>query len=237
MLQRGNTKLGNMHTFSLPAHTSCPGETEACASVCYATKGFFHMCTVKASHRRNFTLSKQSSFVPQMVAEIKQQKVKVLRVHVSGDLYSAAYIRKWVRIAKQCPGATFFLFTRSWRILRMVPALRDLSQLPNVRLWWSADKDTHSQDGVPPVWSGVRVAYLQLEHDDSVPAYTDLVFRNKRDTITKFVAGRLVCPGENGISYKPKMRCSRCGLCASVRSVPRASMRSPRSSAASTVPG
>ena len=36
----GNTKLGKMPNFSIPAGDTCPGKSEFCKD-CYAQKGFF----------------------------------------------------------------------------------------------------------------------------------------------------------------------------------------------------
>lgn len=223
MIQPGNTKLGGVHAFSLPVHFTCPGETAVCAAECYAKQGFFKMSNVKASHIANWDASKKDDFVTKMVTEIRAQGVTVLRIHVSGDFYSTAYVLMWVEIAKQCPNVEFYAYTRSWRISDMLPSLIAFSELQNVHLWWSIDADTVSIDGRPPVQARVRVAYMEVEHGEPIPDYTDLVFRVKRDTLAKFVDGKLVCPAENGMKYNPvfkKMTCKKCGLCLKDRAIP-----------------
>jgi len=51
-----------------------------------------------------------------------------------------------------------------------------MSDLPNVRAWFSCDRHTQLPPVVPP---NVRIAWLMMEHDDLPPA-ADLVFRVHR---------------------------------------------------------
>ena len=216
MLQKGNTKLGKeIYAFSLPAHFTCPGETEACASVCYAKNGFYNMNNVKDSLRMNLELSQRKDFVAKMIAAIGRRDVKVFRIHPSGDCYSAEYVRKWIQIAKAYPAIKFYLYTRSWRVADILEALLELAALDNVSLWWSADKVTHERDGQPPQVDRVRVAYMQMEDNEPIPAYTDLVFRVKRKTTIRSIDRKPVCPVETGVKYArdKKPTCSSCKLC------------------------
>lgn len=210
LIRPGNSKLGEVPCFSILAVETCPGRTEVCESDCYATNGFFRMTNVTAAHQRNWDASKEPDFVKKMIDEIRQLELKILRVHVAGDFYSAPYIRKWIQIAQGCPDVTFYAYTRSWRRAKLLDALIDLANVDNFHLWFSCDKITHSIDGVPPV-DGIRSCYMQCEHGESVPDYCDLVFRVKRDTIVKKINGCLVCPAENGI--KPKRHCEQCQFC------------------------
>lgn len=223
LIQPGNTKLGEVPCFSFLARETCPGATDACKTHCYAMKGFFTMPSVKRIHRRNWEATEESDFASQMIDEIRQMELELLRVHVSGDFYAAGYVRKWIKIAEACPDVTFYTYTRSWRKQRLLPALISLSLVDNFCLWWSCDKDTHAIDGRPPKVPGIKVAYMQSEHGEPVPAYTDLVLRVKRDMIEKSVDGRLVCPAENGI--KPKRHCEECRLCWSGNAIPRRGRR------------
>jgi hypothetical protein len=122
-----------------------------------------------------------------------------------------------------CSSTTFFAYTRSWRDSRLLPAFGELKKLKNMNLWWSADEDTHRINGRPPRWKDVRVAFLVNHYDETVPFYTDLVFRHRRKTIEKFRNGRLVCPSENGVKTKYKITCTDCGLCLHKCNVPKKS--------------
>ena len=88
--------------------------------------------------------------------------------------------------------------------------LDELGRLPNLALWYSADRDTGLPGNLPPT---VRVAYLLTAADERPPPEADLVFRTpalrKQPAIE--VAGVPVCPAENGLL--PSATCDRCRLC------------------------
>ncbi len=207
MLALGNDKLGQgIFTFSLPAVTTCPGSSPVYRKECYATKGRF----VFAKRRANamFEESKQAGFAGRMIAEIKRRWVGCVRIHVSGDFYSAEYVAAWVEIAKACPETRFFAYTRSWRVPEMAKGLAALSRLRNVRLWYSCDRDTGVPTKTP---KRVRLAWMQTTADE-VPNRADLVFRVRRlrGTVAKRIGLAMVCPTENGITDTD---CGRCRVC------------------------
>lgn len=214
MIQKGNSKLGrSVWAFSLPAVLTCPGSTDLCRSKCYALKGFYAMPSVKVSLRRSHRRSLRPTFADRMVAAVGTRKAKRLRVHASGDFYSAAYVRKWVEIVRRCPDTVFWAYTRSWRTPAVARALRRLAALPNFRLWYSADRDTGLPEVTPP---GVRVCYLadsDADARDIDPAVVRLVFRDVPDRRTELLSvnGRPVCPVENG--RHSHLTCEKCKLC------------------------
>lgn len=209
--QQGNSKLGRkIWTFSIPAGDTCPGKTEVCSKECYAAEGFFLMPNVARSLERNWDETRDPDFVYQSVHHLRRVKAKVCRVHVAGDLYDAEYAQKWLDIFRQVPECRFFIYTRSWRLDNIRPAIIRMAKLPNVRMWWSVDKDTGKPRHVP---KNVRLAYMQVAHED-VPRYrADLVFRVDRlyDKVVKKVNGAMVCPVENGVTED--MTCMKCGFC------------------------
>lgn len=222
MLTEGNQKLGILiHTFSLPAKLTCPGATERCRGVCYATKGHFTFDSVQQLYRSNLERSRQDNFPEVMVREIRRRHVRVLRVHVSGDFYDQEYIRKWIRIAKRLPQVKFYAYTRSWRdssgqISGMYPDLLELGELRNFELWFSED----AESGQAPRIRGIRRCYMAVEADEEPPWRTHLVFRDKTKGVRKYVAnGALVCPYENGATRK-SITCSSCKLCWSHVAIP-----------------
>lgn len=211
LFKQGNTKLGRrIYTFSIPAGDTCPGKTGTCGKECYAAEGFFVMPNVARSHLAAYNVTKSPSFVEDAVAELKKIKAKVVRVHVAGDLYSRAYAQKWLAIFRKSPQCRFFIYTRSWRIKDIRPVITKMSKLPNVRMWWSVDKDTGRPRSKPKT---ARLAYMQVDHSD-IPIYkVDLFFRTGllRDRIIKSINKGLVCPVENGVTKD--MNCMKCGFC------------------------
>lgn len=209
--QKGNSKLGKqIWTFSIPAGSTCPGKTDACSKECYAAKGFFLMKNVKKALVDNVKNAESGVFVDWAVTQLTYFKVKVCRVHVSGDLYSKEYADNWLAIFKALPKCRFFIYTRSWRIDDIRPVIEQMAKLKNVRLWYSTDKETGKPSKLP---KNARIAYMQTTEDD-VPSYKPhVVFRvdRLRDKVVKYVNNGLVCPVENGITEN--ITCVKCGHC------------------------
>lgn len=216
MLVKGNSKLGKtIWQFSIPAGSTCPGRTKLCSERCYAQKGFFLMPSVQRAQERNEEATRRDDFVEQMVAEICTVKAHIVRIHVAGDYYSAAYVKKWREIVKACPDVRFFTYTRSWHkeAARLDPALRteltNLSKCKNVRMWWSVDAETGPPEELP---KRIRCAYLAINKDDIPDESMHLVFRDypMRGTEQKRINGVMVCPPENGVTH---LTCEKCGFC------------------------
>lgn len=207
-LVRGNSKLGeDAWTWSIPAGSTCPGKTAACASVCYAADGFFKMASVKAAMAKREEFRRSDEFVDSILKQIEKNKITLLRIHVAGDYDSVAYTRRWVEIMKAVPHVTAWTYTRSWRVPRLRNDIRKLAALPNVNFFLSCDRDT----GAPPKWKNFKRAYMSL-NDTDLPKYkVDLVFRDGRKTLMKHTPqGAIVCPVENGVT---KTTCSSCQMC------------------------
>lgn len=211
-LQGGNTKLGvGIYSWSIPAGETCPGKSVLCSARCYAARGFFHMPNVAAFHVANDRFSRTPEFTPWMIGEVRNHNAKLVRVHVAGDFYDATYAAKWYEIAKACRQTTFFLYTRSWSELDIFPQLVAMSQLINVCLWFSTDREKGPTPRVP----GVRTAYMAINDADAatVPDDVDLVFRDAPRTPMKKANGVLVCPAENAVPGRMKHTCTSCGVC------------------------
>lgn len=217
MFVKGNTKLGaSVWNFSIPALKTCPGRTATCSQTCYATSGRYHTPSVKSLLARNFELCKRADFDHLAVAEIVSKNIKLLRVHVAGDLFSPAYARAWLRIFKRCPGTTFWFYTRSWRLPKFRPILARMAALPHVHVWFSADVDTGLPRNAP---RKVRTAWLLGRADEVPSAPVGLVFRTKRARTvparTVPVSGTPVpvCPTETGLPGAHAVTCAGCTKC------------------------
>jgi hypothetical protein len=208
-IRPGNTKLGPLiHHWSIPAavRAICIGATALCLKLCYAIHGHFNQTNVKNALAANYVESLEADFVQRVNSWLYALYVRILRVHASGEFYSAEYTDKWIEIAKQNQRVLFFAYTRSWSDPTVLARLCEYAKLPNVVLWFSCDRES----GPPPEVPEVRRAFLMTD-DNDIPAYdVDLVFRDKDTTVLKWVGSALVCPAENGVT---KMTCSRCQLC------------------------
>jgi len=151
-----------------------------------------------------------------MTQTIRRLNASVVRIHVGGDFYSRRYAHKWLAIMQCLPKTRFYFYSRSWQI----PAIRDvlvtMSQLSNVRAWYSCDRHTQLPTVIPP---NVRIAWLMTDHDD-LPPVADLVFRvhrlrriaRKKVPCSGTQRAVLVCPVENGIT-ESSTDCEHCGVC------------------------
>lgn len=209
---RGNTKLGrSIYTFSLPAIITCPGSTETCRDLCYAckTKSIFNSSTVQTRYWKNYIFSQRSDFAEVMINTLKKLGINYFRWHVSGDIYSIKYALNICLIIKNTPSIKHTIYTRSWREEDVESILFRISDLKNINLWYSCDRDTGYPVCIPP---GVRLCYLQVKHND-IPDYkVDLFFRDHQlqDVVIKNINGTLVCPVENGIT---QTTCDKCKVC------------------------
>jgi hypothetical protein len=207
-----NSKLGpHIHSWSIPADTTCPGASRLCRDRCYAKRGFFVYPKVGQTLQRNEDFSRTEDFVPWMQASLISHAVRILRIHVSGDFYDADYAARWLQIVRRSRRVTFFVYTRSWRIDDILPSLIAVGREPNVNLWFSLDRET----GSPPLIPGIRRAYMAINDYDAQTAPTDcdLVFRDHPKGPLKKANGVLVCPVENGVPGQHHHTCTTCGFC------------------------
>lgn len=218
-LQNGNEKLGSrIRVWGLPAGCTCPGKTGTCAGKCYAKKNFYVYPSVVRNRHRNFVLANRPDFADLLGAAV--QGSKIIRVHDSGDFFSAAYTEAWRAVMAANPDTKFFVFSRSWRVEGVASILTRMAGLKNARVWYSVDRETGWPGSIP---KRVRLAYMQVAADDEPSRQVDLVFRDgsvRLRKVAKRVAGALVCPYENGVTRKSAANnprsdfsCSSCGLC------------------------
>jgi len=120
MIYTGKTHNCHMWTFSLPAQKTCPFKGE-CSKFCYASSGNYTCPEPVACYARNYEASKRADFVQVMTAQIKEA-VRLdskrglpsgIRLHDTGDLYSVAYLIKWIQIAEACPEVLIYGYTKS----------------------------------------------------------------------------------------------------------------------------
>lgn len=208
LLAMGNSKLGpGIWVWSLPAALTCPGKTALCVRLCYALKYRFTTARYLWQVMQNWVLASTPLFTRWMIYRVQASKCKAVRIHASGDFFSAAYVRRWIAVARALPGVRFYAYTRSHAKHGMRRELYRLSELPNVRLFYSIDREMAVPSVVPP---RVRLAYLMADREDLPPPEADLVFLDYklRKTGRKYFNGVLGCPAETvGIT------CTQCRLC------------------------
>ena len=116
-LKKTSKELGvRVFNFGIPAYKSASGKltcpmAKDCVKFCYAKKGAYIWSNVKPAFEKRYELTKTDDFVDAMNAEIKRKKPDYVRVHDSGDYYSAAYLKKWIQIAIHNPSVKFYSYT------------------------------------------------------------------------------------------------------------------------------
>lgn len=105
--------------FSLPAIATCPSAGE-CKKGCYATQGRYRFSNVQRSYQVNLELASGELFLPRMFSELsrferlaqKQGKRPAVRIHTSGDFFTAAYFEAWLRLSFEFPSIQFYAYTK-----------------------------------------------------------------------------------------------------------------------------
>lgn len=115
-LSDDNTKLkaDGIWSFNLIPVIHCP-MAGACKLYCYATVGQQAFRSGVLRRARAFLATMQADFVERMVAEINRavkRGLRAVRVHDSGDFYSAEYMLAWFEIARRLPHVRFYAYTK-----------------------------------------------------------------------------------------------------------------------------
>ena len=156
-LSMGNTKVGQVWTFSLPSFVTCPGASPWCRQHCYAARFERLRANCRRAYVRNLALSLEPErFVPEVLGALPAD-APLVRVHVSGDFYSPEYAQSWIEVCKERPRTRFWAYTRSWVLASLRPALERLQSLPNVELLASLDP----QMVLPP--ESWRAAFIDID--------------------------------------------------------------------------
>ena len=216
LLTPGNRKLGGdlIWSFSLPSGTPevCVGMTDLCRRHCYAARFETYRRAARAKFVRNLAATRRPDFARRIRGLIVACEIKVVRIHTGGDFHSPAYARQWLRVCRGLPRTRFYFYSRSWRDAAIRVALEEMAALPNVRAWYSCDRETGLPNDLPP---GVRIAWLQTDADDIPPTSAGIVFRVRalRPRPQAEINGARVCPSEDGIPRDAALACDRCGHC------------------------
>lgn len=125
-----NSKVAKMtgvktYNWGIPAYKSVSGfktcpNAAACAKGCYATMGAYRFSNVSKVFERRLELSQSPEFVNTICAEIKRRKVRRLRIHDSGDFYSAKYFHDWLFIMHANPTVQFYAYTKMITLMKSV---------------------------------------------------------------------------------------------------------------------
>ena len=115
-ISKGNIKLHDVTSFSLPPATTCRHDAP-CKAKCYAAKICKLRPAVRNAYERNFKLLQENpeSVFQQLKAHI--YTIRFFRFHVSGDFYSYDYLCKVMDLVKDCNWCKFIAFTKQYELV------------------------------------------------------------------------------------------------------------------------
>lgn len=156
-----------VYTANILPWYSCPGRTKFCENWCYACSGQFTFPSVVTAQAERWAQTADlGAWMDHTAAEVKRlagprRRLSrrqtdgrlVLRVHSAGDFYSVDYLRAWYEVAKRCPEAVFYTYTRTWTLPEFRRALDEAPD--NFVIWCSVDP-THK---TRPDWP--RLAFVE----------------------------------------------------------------------------
>ena len=117
-----NSKMKKMsgpktYNFGIPAKTTCP-QAKDCLKFCYAQKGAYRWPVVRAAYSRRLELTKSENFLLAITNELDRKKVKRLRLHDSGDIYSEKYLSNLINLAQIREHIIFYAYTKSVKLIK-----------------------------------------------------------------------------------------------------------------------
>ena len=96
-------------------YNTCPA-AGICRHVCYARNGTYLWPAVRGRHHANlaYVLDDLAGWQTAMTAELGARRYRNawIRIHDSGDFFSDAYLRAWLRICRARPHNTFYAYTK-----------------------------------------------------------------------------------------------------------------------------
>ena len=115
-ISKGNSKMGYIHSVSLPPVITC-AKGCACAKKCYAAKLCRLRPNVRKAYERNLRIlqNNMDDYFHQVAEDAALQKY--FRFHVSGDIPDMNYLDRMVKLAEDLPGTTFLAFTKQYNFI------------------------------------------------------------------------------------------------------------------------
>ena len=118
-------KMSGPKTFNwgIPAYKSASGfktcpNAAACITGCYATQGAYLFSNVAKIFEKRLTLALSAEFITTIDAELKRRKVGRLRIHDSGDFFSAEYLNRSIEVMRRNPDVQFYAYTKMFTLLK-----------------------------------------------------------------------------------------------------------------------
>lgn len=185
------TKYKTVFVWNLPAIATCPGRSDWCVKHCYNADERADVFPVD-KWRENWAqgITQRDALRSRICEQLAHAPGPVaVRLHSSGDFFSASYVNFWKEIAGTNPSVSFWAYTRSWSDLSIRPSLEELRRLANVQLFASWD---NTMTEPPEQW---RISVV----------IDDLIMVPEHE----IHAPNIVCPEQIGATPN----CASCGYC------------------------
>lgn len=195
---------------------SCPGQTSACETVCYAGKlerifpafgkAMLHNWNAVKSASYSDLVSSLDAIIKDFISDAnKRNCAKVFRIHHDGDFFSRTYARAWAKVIRNNPDVTFWAYTRSFTPgINVVDILADI---PNLTLYLSVDSDNAAWAPIIRAeFPRVRMATLTDTFDNGTALMSDIGMARPGAACPE-VKGAIPLIDEKGGA------CFSCGLC------------------------
>lgn len=137
------SKLDGIRSWSLQALDTCPGSIDSPGTLvpacqgCYATTGNYNYPNVKAPRAYNREDWQRPEWVDEMVFELGNDRF--FRWFDSGDMYTLALAEKILEVMQRTPWCKHWLPTRMHKFPKFREIFRQMRELPNVMVRFSAD--------------------------------------------------------------------------------------------------
>ena len=110
-LGEGNSKVGEVLTFSLPSATTCPGASPWCLKHCYAHRYERIRPKSRKAYQNNLVLANDTERFTRTMIGILPRIMPCMRIHVAGDFHSRSYVDAWRKICTSLPETYFWSYT------------------------------------------------------------------------------------------------------------------------------
>ncbi len=195
----GNSKIGrfgslfkSVFVWNLPAVSTCPGASQWCKTHCYNADEREDVFPIEEWRNNWAWIFRNADSVSSHIhTQLSLAALPcAVRIHSSGDFFSAEYIQFWHEIILSHPHVRFWAYTRSWTDISLLQQLEDLRLLQNMQLFASWDETMPS----PPVdW---RLSVVLADPDETFPSLVSS-------------SGIISCPEQ----LAKVENCASCGYC------------------------
>lgn len=115
-ISKGNSKLGNIPSVSLPTGLTCRNDC-ACNSKCYAKKLERMRPAVRQAYQHNLELLNCNPYTYWREVEASIMMSRFFRFHVSGDIPDNVYLAHMIDIAGRNPHCEMLCFTKKYNLV------------------------------------------------------------------------------------------------------------------------